>query len=147
MNAPIIPRKTLTETDILTAIADDISAIKSEDRLSWKDIGRVVDRHHDQVPRYADGSAKMDIVSYSLARKEWGGRFTGRLDRLIEGSRLDAECDRGRQSKVLRAALALSIALEDDDEITAKEVEANRATIENARDALDALLSKPGVRR
>jgi hypothetical protein len=137
-----IPRKTLTETDILSAIADDLSLIKSEDRLSWKDIGRVVDRHHDQVPKYADGSAKMDVVSYALARREWGTRFTGSLDRLLEGCRLDGDCDRGRQSHVLRAALALSIALEDDEQISPAEVHANRATIENAIGALEALLSK-----
>lgn len=57
-------------------------------------------------------------------------------------STCDTDTDRGRQSSVLKAALALSLALEDDDEVTALEVRANRATIEAARNALDALLTK-----
>lgn len=54
----------------------------------------------------------------------------------------DTEADRTRESKVLKAALALSVALADDDTITPDEVRANRATIEAARDALDELLRK-----
>ena len=52
------------------------------------------------------------------------------------------EHDRARESKVLKAALALSIALSDDDQIDADEVRANRETIENAIDALKGLLAK-----
>lgn len=144
MNAPTFPRKTLTETDILSAIADDLSLIKSEDRLSWKDIGRVLDKHHDQVPKYADGSAEIGIVSYALGREKWGGRFTGTLDRLLDGIIL-ADCsDRACEGKVLRAALAMSDALSDDEEIVKKEVAKNRATLEAARDAIDAQLAKLG---
>jgi hypothetical protein len=144
MNAPTILRKTLTETDVLSAIADSISRIKSEDKLSWKDVGRVVDKHHDQAPKYADGSAKMDVVSYAFARATWGTRFTGDLDRLIDGIVL-ADCsDRACEGKVLRAALAMSDALSDDDQIVAREVRKNRATLEAARDAIDAQLAKLG---
>ncbi|MBE7186044.1 MAG: hypothetical protein INR68_16730 [Methylobacterium mesophilicum] len=58
---------------------------------------------------------------------------------------LDATCvgdDRVAQSSVLKAALALSIALEDDGEITPKEVRDNRATIEAAIAALQGLLGR-----
>lgn len=58
------------------------------------------------------------------------------------GAVCDTDTDRARESSVLKAALALSEALADDDEITPAEVRANRATIEAARDALDQLLSK-----
>lgn len=57
-------------------------------------------------------------------------------------SMCDTDTDRGRESSVLKAALALSVALSDDDEITPAEVRANRSTIENARNALDQLLAK-----
>lgn len=50
--------------------------------------------------------------------------------------------DRVAQSSVLKAALALSIALEDDDQIDADEVRQNRQTIEAAVDALNGLLGK-----
>jgi hypothetical protein len=144
MTAPIIARKTLTETDILSAIADAISRIKSEDRLSWKDIGRVVDKHHDQVPKYADGSAKMDVVSFALARRTWGSRFTGQLDHLLDGVTICDVSDRACEGKVLRAALAMSEALSDDEIIVDHEVRKNRSTLEAARDAIDAQLAKLG---
>jgi hypothetical protein len=53
--------------------------------------------------------------------------------------------DRTRESHVLKAALALSVALADDDTITPDEVRAHRSTIEAARDALDELLRRRAV--
>lgn len=50
--------------------------------------------------------------------------------------------DRACESKVLRAALALSLALADDDQISADEVRANLPAIEEAIEALTALLGK-----
>jgi hypothetical protein len=58
------------------------------------------------------------------------------------GASCDTDTDRARESSVLKAALALSIALADDDQITPNEVRANRKTIEDARNALDQLLAK-----
>lgn len=50
--------------------------------------------------------------------------------------------DRASESKVLKAALALSVALADDDKISPGEVKQNRATIEDAIAALQGLLGK-----
>jgi len=58
------------------------------------------------------------------------------------GSICDTDSDRSRESSVLKAALALSVALSDDDVITPEEVRQNRPTIENAIDALQGLLAK-----
>jgi hypothetical protein len=140
-------RRTLSASSILKALGDDLSTIRQEDNLTWADVGKVHGKSDDQAAKYADGTAEMGVVAYIFAKREWGGRFTGTLDRLLEQCRLADDCDRGRQSHVLRAALALSIALEDDDEITPDEVRANRTTIENARDALTALLAKAEARK
>lgn len=133
-------------SSVLTAVADELSLIRQQDGLTWADIGVELGRSGDQAAKYADGSAEMGIIAFARARRRWNGRFTGALDRLIEGERHNDEHDRVRHSKILKAALALSVALEDDDQIDAKEVHANRATIESARDALDALLGKLAVR-
>lgn len=58
------------------------------------------------------------------------------------GAVCDTDTDRSRESSVLKAALALSVALSDDDEISPAEVRDNRQTLEAARDALDQLLAK-----
>jgi hypothetical protein len=54
--------------------------------------------------------------------------------------------DRAKEGSVLKAALALSLALADDNAISPAEIRANRGTIEAARDALDELLAKLTVK-
>jgi hypothetical protein len=140
-------RPVFSENTVLEAVGSELLAIKTTDKLSWDDVAAVLGVSDVQAAKYVDGSAKMSIVTYARAKREWNGRFTGALDRLCAESRPSAdEHDRARQSKVLKAALALSIALEDDDHIDAEEVRQNRATIETAIDALQGLLGKLRVR-
>jgi hypothetical protein len=129
-------------SSVLDVIAEALSAIRREDRLTFADMAAVLGKSEDQAAKYCAGSAVMDVITFARAKREWNGRFTGALDRLCHDSRPTADADRTRQSKVLKAALALSIALEDDGEISPDEVRSNRATIENARDALEDLLRK-----
>ncbi len=144
MSGPTIHgnRAIFSASVVIQTIADSLSAIKAEDRLTYSDIGAILGKSEDQAAKYCDGSATMDAVTFARGKREWNGRFTGPYDRLCHESRPCADADRERSSKVLRAALALSIALEGDDEITAVEVRQNRATIEAARDALGDLLAK-----
>ncbi len=130
-------------SNILKAVADELREIKKADRLSYGDIGEVLGRSEDQAAKYCLGTAEMGIVAYANAARQWNGRFTGGLDRLITEHRpSNNEADRTRQSKVLKAALALSLALEDDGEITPAEVRKDRALYEQAIEALQAQLAK-----
>jgi hypothetical protein len=132
-------------SNALAAIGKALAEIKSQDGLTWADMGAVLGVSDDQAAKYAEGSASMNVVTFGRGKQYWNGRFTGYLDRLCVESRPGTASDREHESLVLKAALALSIALADDDEITAREVRANRHTIEAARDALDALLGKVKV--
>lgn len=135
-------RTVFSASAVLDAVAAELSLIKVQDKLTFADLGAVLGKSEDQAAKYCDGSAAMDVVTFARAKREWNGRFTGALDRLCHDSRPVIQHDRHRESKVLKAALSLSVALSDDDEITADEVRANRATIEAARDALTELLNK-----
>lgn len=135
-------RTVFSASAVLAAISQSLSAIKTEDRLTYADIGAILGKSEDQAAKYCDGSATMDAITFARGKREWNGRFTGAVDRLCIDSRPVSDADRARGSKVLKAALALSVALEDDDQITPCEVHANRATLEQARDALDELLRK-----
>lgn len=136
-------RSVFSENAVLEAIGSELLTIKTTDKLSWDDVAAVLGVSDVQAAKYVDGSAKMSIVTYARGKREWNGRFTGKLDRLCHDSRpTSTEPDRAKESKVLRAALALSIALADDETISPDEVRANRATIEAARDALDDCLKK-----
>jgi hypothetical protein len=136
-------RPVFSENTVLSAIASELLTIKTQDRLTWDDMAAVLGVSDVQAAKYVDGSAKMSVIAFARAKREWNGRFTGALDRLCHESRPSSDdADRARESKVLKAALALSIALSDDDLISPEEVRQNRATIEAARDALEELLGK-----
>lgn len=135
-------RAVFSASSVLDAVGTALTAIRMEDGLTFTDMAAVLGMSEDMAGKYCAGSAAMSVVTYARARREWNGRFDGALDRLCHDTRPVADADRNRHSKILRAALALSVALEDDDEITPAEVRANRGTIEQARDALEELLRK-----
>ena len=126
----------------LEAVGKALNEIKAQDRLTWADIGAVLGKSEDQAAKYADGTAVMDFITYGRGKREWNGRFTGYFDRLCEDSRPGKVNDRAGQCKVLEAALAMSVALADDEAIVREEVRKNRATLEAARDAIDEQLGK-----
>ena len=133
----------VTETTVLQKVADDLLKIKADDKLTWADMARVMGiKTASQVARYADGTAEMGIVAYALAEEKWNGRFTGSLRRLVHHDQPDSDTDRGRESKILKCALALSEELAKDGDISARDVFTHRATLEAAKDAIVGLLAK-----
>lgn len=136
-------RRTLSASAVHQAVADDLSLIKHEDRLTFADIGRVLGKSEDQAAKYCDGTAEMGVSAYAFARERWNGRFTGSLDRLIADARGDKTDDRAKESCILKAALALSVALADN-ELSDAEIKANRKTLEDAAEAIDSLLRRLG---
>jgi hypothetical protein len=128
-------------SSVLDAIGEALSAIRRDDNLTFGDIAAILGKSEDQAAKYCAGSATMDAITFARAKREWSGRFTGGVDRLCADSRPGSTNDRAHGSSILRAALALSEALEDGT-ICAKEVRANRGTLENARDAIEAQLAK-----
>lgn len=127
---------------VLSEIGRALTDIRLEDGLTFADLARVLGVSEDMAAKYCAGSAAMNVVTFGSGKREWNGRFTGAFDRLCADSRPTGDSDRGRGNKVLKAALALSLALDGDDEIPAELIRKNRGTIENARDALDDILRK-----
>lgn len=135
-------KRPVSALSILKAVGEDLQQIKTEDGLTFADLGRVLGKSEDQAAKYCDGTAEMGVIAFYHAKQAWNGRFTGRADNLIHGV-LDNTSDRAKETSILRAALALSIALEDGD-LSDKEIVANRKTLENARDSISALLNRVG---
>ena len=142
MSAPlIVPKRPIfSASAVLTAIGSELSLIKSQDNMTWDDIARVLGKSPDQAGKYAQGTAEMGVVAFGAAKREWNGRFTGAFDRLCVESRPGVGDDRSHASAVLKAALALTQALEAGAKIDPSDVRNNRKTFESARDALDAVL-------
>lgn len=138
-------RTIFSASAVLDAIARDLSQIKHEDRLTFADIGAVLGKSEDQAAKYCDGSAAMDAVTFARGKREWNGRFTGSLDRLCEQTRVGGGDDRERECSVLKAALALSVALADG-KLTDDEIRKNRGTLEAAKQAIEEVLARLVVR-
>lgn len=144
MSAPHIHGKNrfLSASMILEAAGDALSRIRHEDGLKWADIGHVLGKSEDQAAKYADGTAEMGLVASVRAKQVWGERFTGGINALLTPATTfqDAQAS---QSAILKAALALSVALEDGD-LSVAEIRANRSTLERAGEAIAAQLARLG---
>jgi hypothetical protein len=142
MSVPLIhgKRRTISASCILTALADALSRIRAEDRLTWDDMGRVIGKSPDQAAKYADASAEMGAIAFAFARKEWGARFTGELDMLLRHSAGEEDA-RAAETEILRCALTLS-GLLADGELSVEEIRANRSILETARDRIDGQLAR-----
>lgn len=135
-------RRVFSASSVRDTIAETLASIKDEDKLTFADMARIFGKSADRAEAYHNGDFKaMDAFSLLAAWREWNGRFIGPLRDLVENSRPGKPNDRRSQVSILEAALALSVALEDG-EISREEVRANRSTLENARDAIDAQLAK-----
>ncbi len=141
MNRPMIFGKMVVvpASKILEALGRSLHKIKDEDGLTWSDMARVMGKSDDMVAKYAEGTAEMGVSTFYFAKQAWNGRFTGTADRMV-GDPHEADPHHA-QSCILKAALALSVALEDG-ELTVAEIHASRSTLENARDAIDAQLAR-----
>lgn len=140
MSAPRFVGKPLTSSRIVEALGDDLLRIKSEDRMSWVDVGEVLGCGDDQAARYAAGHATMNVVAYTRGRLVWGSRFTSSVDNMVNVGK-DAPDAQKTQTCILHAAMQLSIALQDGD-LCENDVRKNRSTLEAARDAIDAQLAR-----
>lgn len=137
--------RALSASAIRSAIAADLAQIKHEDGLTFADLGRVLGKSEDQASKYCDGTAVMDAITYAFARDQWGSRFTGTLDALI-ASHKEPTHDRHKATAITKALMALSVALEDDDEASPKEVRKMRRELDEAQTAISDLLGKLVVR-
>lgn len=134
-------RPVFSTSTVMDAIASDLSTIKREDNLSDKDIGRILGKSDEQARKYLFGGAEMGVVAYAAGKREWGKRFTRRLDDLCRDSRPGNGNDHSALTALAEAMAKLSKALEDGD-VTSDEVRKDRAAYETARDQLDVLLGK-----
>lgn len=142
MSAPLIhgSHRFVPASDIRAALGDALSRIRQEDRLTWVDMGDALGKSDDQAAKYADGSAEMGVVAFYRAKTLWNGRFSDGADKLVGDNTVQITAHYA-QSCILKAALALSEALEDG-ELTDQEIFANRTALQASRDAIDAILGR-----
>lgn len=145
MTEPTIAGKRVvySASGVLEALGHALGEIKTQDRLTWADIGAVLGVSDDQAAKYAEGTATMSVITFGRGRREWNGRFTGYFDRLCTESRtVVPRGDQNALTAVLQAASVMAKLLEDDGLITVAEILRHRAELETAFDAIGAQLNK-----
>lgn len=130
----------VSASEIREKLGDALGRIRAEEKLTWIELGERIGKGDDQAVRYVDGTAEMGVSTYYRAKQLWNGRFTGDADKLISDATPEQNPHHA-QTCILRAALALSTALEDGS-LTDAEIRSSRATLEQSRDAIDALLGR-----
>ncbi|UAK23646.1 hypothetical protein [Sphingomonas nostoxanthinifaciens] len=120
MTAPQIhgTRRSFSVSDALETIGEDLARIREEDKLSWKDVGRVLGKSDDRAADYSKAVSEMPVSAFLLGLREWNGRLGARVLAMIgkQIGPLDAAdmSDNERLSKLLHLAHLLSLALLDD---------------------------------
>lgn len=139
-------RAVFSSSNVRDALATTLTQIKEEDELTDADLGSILGKSKERAREYRLGLSTMDAETLGRGKMYWNGRFTGLFDRLCIDSRPGVDSDRSIVTAMLNACSALNSALEDDDEIDAEEVWDHRAILEEARDHLDAQLTKVNAR-
>ena len=78
----IYGNRVVTKSAINDAIGRSLSQIKSDDRLTWEDVGMVLGKSEDRAMAYATGE-EMGVVSFLRAQYAWGKRFTAAAESLL----------------------------------------------------------------
>jgi hypothetical protein len=126
---------------LLDAIGSSLQNIATEDRATDADLGATLGKSKDSAERYRKGIGDMGVISFLRGCEKWDGRFANPVLAEI-GMKLvplDASIgsDREGVTTVLRAALALQEAVEDDDIVDDEELHQNRGAIEAAGKVFD----------
>jgi transcriptional regulator with XRE-family HTH domain len=142
MSSPVIHGKALvfSETNARQVVAESLQNIKDAKGYTDVDLGRILGKSEDTAALYRKGHSGMDAFSLLAAWREWNGEFIGTIRRFVEASRPKSVDDRIASHSVLTAAVALSEAMTLSGDLDAAELLRNRPKLEQARDALDAVL-------
>lgn len=127
MNAPYIHRKrrTFSASKAVEVQGSSLSAIKTEDDITFKDIGRVLGKSEDRAAVYSAGGSPMDLPTFLAGCDAWGGRFADSLLALAGGRWADigAYCTGDEPGALTLATLLPAIIeIEADGRTEAKEL-------------------------
>ncbi|MFD1104602.1 hypothetical protein [Sphingobium olei] len=143
-------RSSFSVSAALQQIGDDLSDIRKEDSLTWKDVGRVLGKSDDRASDYANALSEMPVSAFLLGCREWNGRFANGVLSLI-GMKLveinaDATTDGEKLCHILKLAHLISAAMTDletpgaIDDGELKEIGAE--ALDEASRAIDALRAR-----
>ncbi len=102
----------------LDTLGSSLKAIRDEDGLTWKEVGRILGKSEDRASDYANALSDMPVSAFLLACREWNGRFANAALSMIGMSLTpnydDAISDTAKLAHVLKLTHLMSAAIADD---------------------------------
>lgn len=74
--------RVVSSNDIKEALGNALLKIKSDDNLTWEDMGAALGKSDDQAASYAAGHADMPVTAFFRGKAKFGRRFTHAADAL-----------------------------------------------------------------
>jgi hypothetical protein len=152
MTAPHIHGRyrSFSVSNALDTLGASLKTIKDEDRLSWKEVGRILGKSDDRAADYSTGISEMPVGAFLLGCREWNGRLAnevfGQIGMKLVPADADDTTDSEKLCRVLKLAHMLSAAIADDKTpgvIDDDELEAfGTADLEEAERAIAALRAR-----
>lgn len=144
--API--HRTVSGSKLIDALAESLSAIKSDDNLTDAELGKFMHKGVDAGKAYRTGYAEMGAIAFLRACERWNGRFAGKAFEMI-GMKLVPIAAAPVNHQVVATRLAklmleMSLALEDG-EIDEMELARMKRTLIEAAEGIDAMRDKAAV--
>lgn len=135
---PFVPASKL-----VNATAEALTNIKTQDHLTWADIGEALGKSDDQAAKYDSGFATMDFTTWLRACSLWGNRFSAAASML--GLSIMQADQTLRRADIQRGMLTLTLVLADlqsamlDGEMDDAELAAMERQIDQAHQFLEAM--------
>ena len=122
MNAPNIHRKrrTLSASKAIETQDAILTRIKTEDDVTFNDVGRVLGKSEGRAAAYTAGASAMDLPTFLAACAEWQGRFADPILAMMGGRWADGDavCTGDEQAALTLATLLPAIIAIEDDGMT-----------------------------
>lgn len=122
MNAPHLHgrRRTFSASRAVEVQNQIITDIKEADKATWADIGAVLGKSDDRAAAYANTASAIDLPTFLLGCREWGGRFADPLLKLAGGRWADdgAYCTSDEKAALTLATLLPAIIEVEADALT-----------------------------
>lgn len=137
--------RSVSGSKLVDALAESLTAIKTEDKLTDADLGRYLHKGVDAGKAYRTGYAEMPVTSFLRGCERWNGRFANDVLGLI-GMKLvplhqGQVSGQSLQTKLCTLMAELSVALEDgvlDD----MEIARMKRSLVDAGEAIDSYRGK-----
>lgn len=146
-------RRSFSASQSVDVAGDVLREIKSEDNLTYAELGRILGKCQDQAERIAKGNSVMDMPTFLAACDYWGERFSDRLMALahLRTVPIGAGCaDDEKGSHSLAKLLPPVLEAEEDGEETAAELQPHETLIRRVHEKtahwLEVIAAAPALR-